>query len=155
FRDRVFAHLMTLPPRFFARARTGELMTRLDGDVAEVQRFVLDSALAAVGAAIMLTGSLAFMLVLSPRLTLIACALLPLEVLFLRAFRPLLMARMQALRERASDIAAFLVERITGLRLLQGLGAEARASADFSAHQDHYRADLLRAQMTSYAVGAG
>ncbi|MDA5192590.1 ABC transporter ATP-binding protein [Govanella unica] len=155
FRGRVFAHLLTLSPRYFAAARTGELMSRMDGDVAEVQRFALDSALAVVSAAIMLTGSLIFMLALDARLTLIAFALLPLEILFLRAFRPLLMTRSAALRGRAADLSAFLVERISGVRLLQGLGAERKAAADFAAHQDRYRTDLLKQQMTSYGVGAG
>lgn len=154
FRGRVFSHLLTLSPRFFGKARTGDIMSRLDGDVAEVQRFALDSMLAAINASIMFIGSILFMYWIDPRLTLIAFALLPLEVLFLRAVRPILMRRTEALRERASDLSSFLFERISNARLFQSFSAEDRARADFDQHQDRYREDLLRSQMTSYGVGA-
>src|SRR5690554_6157024 len=38
----LYAHLQTLSPRFYQRWRSGELLTRIDGDVAEIQRFALD-----------------------------------------------------------------------------------------------------------------
>ena len=37
-RLKVYAHLHALSPRFFAKARIGDLVSRLNGDVAEVQR---------------------------------------------------------------------------------------------------------------------
>src|SRR5262245_49118857 len=37
-RMKVYAHLHALSPRFYAKARIGDLVSRLNGDVAEVQR---------------------------------------------------------------------------------------------------------------------
>ena len=51
-REAVFAHLQRLSPAWHARARSGDLLARLDGDVAEVQRFAVDTGLAAVNAVI-------------------------------------------------------------------------------------------------------
>ena len=42
-RDALYRHLQSLSPTFFARRRIGDLMSRLDGDVAEIQRFSLDA----------------------------------------------------------------------------------------------------------------
>ena len=46
----VFRHLEHLPPTFYARRPTGDLLARLDGDVAEIQRFAVDGLLGAISA---------------------------------------------------------------------------------------------------------
>lgn len=46
-RHDLFAHLQRLSPSFWARRRTGDVMSRLDGDMAEIQRFAVDSLFAA------------------------------------------------------------------------------------------------------------
>src|SRR5262245_37111590 len=45
-RLKVYAHLHALSPRFYGRARLGDLVSRLNGDVAEVQRISADFFLA-------------------------------------------------------------------------------------------------------------
>ncbi len=154
-REKVYAHLLTLSPHFFARRKAGDLMTRLDGDVAEVQRFALDSLLALVNAVILLIGSLVFMLALSPSLTLVAFILLPAQAAFLRVMRPRLAARANALRQRAGEIASYLIERLGGVRLIQGLAREEPERRMLGARQDGYRRDLLAMQRMSYVTGAG
>ena len=155
FRERVYAHLLTLSPRFYARRKTGDIMVRLDGDIAELQRFVTDSGLAVVNGVIVLLGSLAFMLVLSPTLTAIAFVLLPLQVLYLRLMRPRVEAGTRALRTRAGEIASYLVERLRAMRLIQSAAAADRESAALASHNRRYRDDLIRLQLLSYFAGAG
>lgn len=155
FRERVYAHLLTLSPRFYARRKTGDIMVRLDGDIAELQRFVTDSGLAVVNGVIVLLGCLGFMLALSPTLTAIAFVLLPLQVLYLRLMRPRVEAGTRALRARAGDIASYLVERLRAMRLVQSAGAGRRESAALAAHNGRYRDDLIRLQLLSYFSGAG
>ena len=60
----------------------------------------------------MLAGALGFLVVLSPALSLLALALLPAEVLFLRGMRRSIEERTRAVRRRASAITAFLVETL-------------------------------------------
>jgi ATP-binding cassette, subfamily B, bacterial len=55
----LFRHLQCLPPTFYARWRSGDLLARLDGDVAEIQRFAVDALLAAISATVGLIGALA------------------------------------------------------------------------------------------------
>ena len=150
----LFRHLQRLPPTFYARWRGGDLLTRLDGDVAEIQRFAVDALLAAISASLGLLGALALMLALSWQLALIAFVLLPLELLFLRRMRPRIEATTRALRERGSDLAAFLIERLGAMKLTQSVAAEAREAAGLDTLQSHFRRDLLRQQMTGYLAGA-
>jgi ATP-binding cassette subfamily B protein len=150
----LFRHLQRLPPTFYARWRSGDLLARLDGDVAEIQRFAVDALLAAISAMLGLIGALALMITLSWQLALIAFVLLPLEILLLRRMRPRVEATTRALRERGSDLAAFLVERIAAMKFTQSVAAEAREAGELEALQGQFRRDLLRQQMTGYLTGA-
>jgi ATP-binding cassette, subfamily B, bacterial len=150
----LFRHMQRLPPTFYARWRSGDLLARLDGDVAEIQRFAVDALLAAISATVGLIGALALMLALSWQLALIAFVLLPLEFLFLRRMRPLVEATTRALRERGSDLAAFLVERVTAMKFTQSVAAEAREAGSLDDLQGHFRRDLVRQQMSGYLAGA-
>jgi ATP-binding cassette, subfamily B, bacterial len=149
----VFRHLEQLPPTFYARRPTGDLLARLDGDVAEIQRFAVDGLLGAVSATIGLVGTLVLMVLLSWQLSLIAFVLLPAELAFLRLMRPRIETAMRRLRERAGDLSSFLVERLGGIKLIQSVAAEEREAAALDRLQGQFRRDLLRQQMVSYVTG--
>jgi ATP-binding cassette subfamily B protein len=149
----VFRHLEHLPPTFYARSATGDLLARLDGDVAEIQRFAVDGLLGAISALIGLIGTLALMLLLSWQLSLIAFVLLPAEFAFLRLMRPRIEVATRRLRERAGELSSFLVERLGGIKLIQSVAAEEREAGALDSLQGRFRHDLLSQQMVSYVAG--
>jgi len=149
----VFRHLEHLPPSFYARHPTGDLLARLDGDVAEIQRFAVDGLLGAISAAIGLIGTLALMLLLSWQLSLIAFVLLPAEIAFLRLMRTRIELASRRLRERAGELSSFLVERLGGIKMVQSVGAEEREAGALGSLQGRFRRDLLSQQMVSYVAG--
>ena len=151
-RESVFRHLQRLSPAFYARTRAGDIMARLDGDVAEVQRFAVDSALALLNGVLVLCGALALMLSLSWQLSLIAFALLPLQVLLLRALRPRIEDMTRGLRAQASGISAFLYDRLSAMKLVQSARAEEREAQSLAGQQDDYFFSLRRLQMTNLAA---
>ncbi|KAK0340122.1 hypothetical protein LTR94_031805, partial [Friedmanniomyces endolithicus] len=61
-------HLQTLSPRFFAGFRLGDLMSRINSDVSDVQRVAADTLLSVLGNVLFLFGSIALMLWLNWRL---------------------------------------------------------------------------------------
>ena len=146
----VYGHLQQLSPGYFAKARTGDLMARIDGDIAEVQRFTVDSALALLNGIIGLVGALVLMITLSWKLSLLAFILLPLQVAFLRAMRPRIETMTRTLRERASDVSSFLIESLGAMKFIQSVGAEAREADQLDRLQDTYFNDLRRLQMTQF-----
>lgn len=153
-RGRVHAHLLTLSPRFYARWKTGDLMSRLDGDIGEILRFAVDAPLAALNAVIVLTGALTLMLLLEPRLTALALVLLPLQILFLRWIRPIVDRRTRALRERSADVSSFLVRSLTAVKVVQAFRAERAETRRLDALGGSYLDDLLRLQMVNFTAGA-
>lgn len=151
-RGHVFGRLLAQAPSWFARTRTGDLIARIDGDIAEVQRFSVDTLLGGFNACIALLGSLAFMLYLSPTLTVLAFVLLPLNLLFLGRMRPRVERLTRDVRERASDMTAFLVERLGAVGLIQASAAESRERDRLQSLQERFRQDSLRLQLVNHVT---
>ncbi len=153
-RESVYRHLQTLSPAFYARNRGGDILSRLDGDVAEIQRFAVDSLFAAVSAVLGLLGTLGFMLLLSWRLTLVLLALVPLHWLYLRYMRPRVQQQTRRLRERSSDVTSFLVETVPAMKFIQAVGAEPREADRLGVLNRLYLGDLLQLQLVEFATAA-
>lgn len=150
----LLAHLQTLSPRFFSQFRLGDLMSRINSDVSDVQRVAGDTLLAALSNLLFLLGTLGMMLWLDWRLCLIGVALVPLATLgFLRAQR-LLVGLTQRMREAGADIGSLLVDTITGMRLVVAMNAQRREQQRFAAANASFVRSMLRLQLTSFASGA-
>src|SRR5690606_41836727 len=104
--------LQQLSPRFFGRRRIGDLLSRLDGDIAEIQRFAIDALVSATSSIIGLIGAAILLALLSWQLALQVAVLVPLEHLRLRWMRRKVSDETRSLRERSSDMSSFLVEKI-------------------------------------------
>jgi ATP-binding cassette, subfamily B, bacterial len=152
-REGLFAHLQRLPPTFFSRRATGDILSRIDGDVAEVQRFTVDTVLAAINAVLVLAGTLAVMAALSPRLMAPAFVLLPLQVVVIRRLRPRMESLTRRLRERNGELSGFLVHGLQSMKLVQAMGAEAREAQRFADLNRCYLSDLRRAELFAAVAG--
>lgn len=150
----IYRHLATLSPAYFARNRTGDLLSRIDGDVAEIQRFAVDSLFSAVSSVIGLTGALVMLIVLSPKLSLLVLVLVPLELLWLRWMRRKVEQRTRAVRECSADLSSFLVETLPVIKFIQASGQAQREDARLGVLNDHYLRALLNLQVTEFFTQA-
>ncbi len=149
----VYRHLQRLSPRFFAKTPLGEIMSRLNNDVSEIQRVLSDAALSWVGNAAFLVGTVGMLLWLDWRLFLAAAALLPPAVLAMVRYRRRLEHRVQAMRERSAEIGAFLIETLRGAKLVAASNAQERESARFRRRNDAFVGALLKMQRLRYLAG--
>jgi ATP-binding cassette subfamily B protein len=154
-REAVYQHLQRLSPRWYAGRSHGDLMARIDGDVAEVQRFAIDPLLALTNGLIALVGSVALMIMLSGKLAMLAFALLPLQVIYLRKMRPAVERRTRVVRERTGDVTGFFLDRLQTMKLIQSSGAEAREADRLGRLNSTYLKDLLSQQVISFLATAG
>ncbi|MFO7553418.1 MAG: ABC transporter ATP-binding protein [Haliea sp.] len=153
-RESVYRHLQTLSPAFFSRNRSGDILARLDGDVAELQRFSVDSLFAAVSALLGLVGTIGFMLLLSWQLTMVLAVIAPLQWFYLRFMRPRVQDQTRQLRERSSDISAFLVETLPAMKFIQGMASEGREARRLGGLNARYLDRLLHLQLVEFATAA-
>ncbi|WP_194790655.1 ABC transporter ATP-binding protein [Pseudomonas sp. UFMG81] len=153
-RDDLYRHLQQLSPTFYGRRRTGDILSRLDGDVAEIQRFAVDSLFSAVSAVIGLVGALALMLLLSWQLSLLLALLVPLEVLWLRWMRRKVEREVRSLRERSADVSSFLVETLPAMKFIQASGQQRREAERLERLGQGYMGQLLKVQLTEFFTQA-
>jgi len=153
-RNDLYQHLQSLSPLFYGKHRIGDLMSRLDGDVAQIQRFAVDSLFSAVSSIFGLVGAAVMMLFLSWELSLLVLVLIPLEVLWLRWMRQKVEVRTRRLRERSADISSFLVETLPAMKFIQSVSQEPRERKRLEGLNDHYLSDLLKLQVTEFFTQA-
>lgn len=153
-RTDLYRHLQTLSPGFFAQRRLGDLLARMDGDVAEIQRFAVDSLFSAISAVIGLAGSLILLITLSWQLSLLVALLIPFEILWLRWMRRKVENQTRAMRERASDISSFLVETLPATKFIQATGREGYEQQRLGSFSDRYLTQLLSLQVTEFFTRA-
>ncbi|MBC3453977.1 ABC transporter ATP-binding protein/permease [Pseudomonas mosselii] len=153
-RDDLYRHLQRLSPTFYGRRRTGDILSRLDGDVAEIQRFAVDSLFSAVSALIGLVGAVALMLMLSWQLSLLLALLIPLEVLWLRWMRRKVEREVRSLRERSADVSSFLVETLPAMKFIQAAGQQQREAERLDRLGQGYMGQLLKVQVTEFFTQA-
>jgi ATP-binding cassette subfamily B protein len=146
----LYGHLQRLSPDFYGRWRTGDLMSRLDGDLAEIQRFAVDSLFAAVTNSLGLVGAVILMASLSWELSLCLLALVPFQVLYLSRMRRKVEAGVRQVRERSAELSSFLVETLPAMKFIQSAASEQREHDRLHGLGGRYLSDLLKLQVTEF-----
>lgn len=80
-RRALYTHMQQMSLRFFTQTRTGEIMSRLNNDVIGAQRAISDTAVSIVSNVVKVVATLAIMVAIDWRLTLLGMAVLPLFML--------------------------------------------------------------------------
>ena len=145
----VYAHLHALSPRFYGRSRLGDLVSRLNGDVAEVQRISGDFFLTTVTNVLFIAGSLVMMIMFSWKLFLVGIILIPFSVALFRFFQIRMNVLARELRERSADIGTLFVETLLGVRLVACFNSNRYELDRFQKRNDSFVSTLMRFQSTS------
>jgi ATP-binding cassette, subfamily B, bacterial len=148
-RMKVYGHLHLLSPRFYGRSRLGDLVSRLNGDVAEVQRISGDFFLTTVTNVLFIAGSLVMMILFSWKLFIVGVILIPFSVALFRVFQVRMNVLARELRERSADIGSLFVETLLGVRLVACFNSSRYELDRFQKRNDSFASSLLRFQSTA------
>jgi ATP-binding cassette subfamily B protein len=149
----LYAHLQRLSPRYYARTRLGDIVSRLNNDISEIQRVAAEAALAWVGNVLFLAGSVVMMLWLDWRLAFVALVPLPISLVALAYYRTMLEGRVAELRQRSSDIGSFLIETLQATTLVVASNAQQREQDRFRRLNSGFIDALMRMQRLTYFAG--
>jgi len=150
----LYRHLQACSPRFWTRNRLGDVVSRINNDAAEVQRITADTLLAVCSNIVFLVGAAGIMVWFSLPIFLCSVAALPPSIWALRRYQALLSEQARQVRERSADIGSFLIETLTGFRLIATSNTEAVEAARFRRHNAGFIDALLAMQRTSFLAGA-
>ena len=149
----MYRHLQRLSPRFYARTRLGDIMSRINNDIGEIQRIAAEMALAWIGNVLFLAGTIVMLAWLDLRLFLATVALMPIGVWTLARYRARLEASVAGLRQRSADIGSFLIETLQAMKLVVTSNAQERELTRFRERNAAFVAALMAMQWLTYLSG--
>ena len=133
FRRHLFGHLQTLAVSFFARRRTGELLSRLMNDVTVIQSLVTETPIDSAKQVITLVGGIALLLTMNWRLCLLILLLLPLVVLVAKLFGRRIKLLSTSIQDQTASLNTLVEEVISGIRIVKSFVQTKREEARFAA----------------------
>lgn len=154
-RRQLMAHLQTLDIAFFDKNPVGRLVTRVTTDVDVLNDLFASGLVTILGDIFMLSFVILTMFRLSPGMTLLMLAVMPLVVLVTIRFRRAASQSYRRIRVAIAKINAYLQEHIAGIAVLQLFNREERSKAEFEtinrAHMDAFK-DAITAYGWFYPV---
>lgn len=153
-RAALLRHLQTLSPRFYGSFRLGDLMSRLNSDVSDVQRVVADTLLSVLSNLLFLVGCIGMMLWMDWKLFLVSVVLIPACILTFLHYQRRLTLLTRDMRERGADLGSFLVDTVMGMRVVSSLRAGEHEVERFKLRNNAFIDAMLRMQVASFMTGA-
>ena len=133
--DRIFAHLQRLHFAFHDEVQTGQLMSRANTDLQQVQAFVVMIPITISNAATVLAAGV-IMFSINPLLALLALGPLPFVNVMARRFSKNLFPSVMAIQVESAELATVVEETVSGIRVVKGFGSERVQSTKLRAEAD-------------------
>ncbi len=143
-REKLFDHIERLPFAYFDRTKTGEILSRITGDLRQVGSTAHLMPEALVEIVLMLTGSFAVMFYLNVRLALWTLLPVPFILLFAAAFQRRIHAVWRGNRQVAATFAAHVENAVQGIREVKSFTCEDRERQAFRKVNDRFRLSFER-----------
>lgn len=170
-RSALFDHINRLSLQFHSRKRTGDLITRVTGDVKAINSVLTDSLLEVIYSVLFLSGMIALLLWLDWQLALLTMLAVPFLYLLLLRYMSQVRALSRAERRHEGALASVLHETLGAVRLTRVFNQEDEARKRFREESEgslesgfaatlagarfSWFMDVIRAVITASVLGFG
>ena len=154
-RQTLYRHLHRLGLSFFSEQRTGEITSRLTNDVSKVQTVATRDLASALRLALTLVGSLALMVALNWRLTLLILAVVPPVAFAVKYFGGAVRKLSRDIQKRLADTTAIAEEAIVGIRVVKAFAREPFETRRYGEAVEGLFGKSVRLSLLSSAFWAG
>jgi ATP-binding cassette subfamily B protein len=122
-RDRLFAHLQRLHFAYHDGQQTGQLMSRANNDLQQIQNAVVLVPLT-IANLTTVAAVLVILVLKDPMLTLLALGSLPAVNVLAKRFSTRLHPTMVGVQQESAELSAVVEETVAGIRVVKGFAAE-------------------------------
>ncbi len=143
-RNDLFRKLESQDSGFYQHFRTGDIMARLTNDLNAVRMLLGPALMYSANTVFFTVGALFFLLRISPLLTLVAWAPMPLASILVQYFGRLIHDRFERIQASFSEISAQAQENYTGARLVRAFAREESQIGLFETLNREYISRSLR-----------
>jgi ATP-binding cassette subfamily B multidrug efflux pump len=137
-RNDVFRHLTLLAPRYYQQNRIGEVMSRATNDMSAVRMVLGPGIMYTASTLATFTGTVALMIAISPRLTLLALVPLVLVSWLVRRYGRQVHDLYERVQEQLAEMNALVQENLAGARVVRAYAQEPHEEARFALANQEY-----------------
>jgi ATP-binding cassette, subfamily B, multidrug efflux pump len=147
-KQRIFQHLLTIEPGYFANNTSGDLINRATSDVDNIRRLVGFALLSFINIIFAYGFTLPVMLKINVRLTVLAIAVYPLMLLTVQLFSGKLRRYQEEIQVKLSDLSELIQEDMSGMALIRIYAQENQERAAFKVKNQQLLAANLKLAQT-------
>lgn len=151
-RNQLYRHVQYLSLSFHTRAKTGDLVVRLIGDVGMLQDVAVTALLPMLAKFLVVAGMIALMFTMHWQLGAVAVAVFPLFWLRTVSLGARIREVAQKQRRQEGQMAASVAESISAIRTVQALSLEESFAGAFSSESDRSASSDVKGKRLSAAL---
>lgn len=134
----LYRHITSLPLTWHNQNHTGDIIQRCTSDVDVIRSFLSDHITTLIRMVVSIMLSIAFMLSISWKLTLMVCFFIPVMILFSYFFHVRIESSFQKVDEMEGHLSAVAQENLTGVRVVRAFGRENYERKRFEDSNEQY-----------------
>jgi ATP-binding cassette subfamily B protein len=147
-RNDLFRQLEKQDSGYYQRYRTGDIMARLTNDLSAVRQLLGPAIMYSANTVLFSVGALYFLIRISPWLTLVALAPMPIVSILVQYFGARIHERFERIQASFSEITAHAQENFSGARLIRAFAREKSQIESFEkANREYIRRALRLVQL--------
>ena len=146
-RMQIYNKVLALPMGFFSKERKGDIITRMSGDVSEIESSIAQSLDMLIKNPILIIIYIGTLIVISWQLTIFTLIVAPLIVWVMGTIGRKLKAKSLVVQSRWSDTMSQLEETLGGLRIIKAFLAEGKMEQKFEKSSNELRQATNRVNM--------
>lgn len=150
-REKMFEKLLTLPTRFYDDHATGNLISKLTFDVAQVTAAATNVVTVVVRDTIIIIGLLGWLLYLNWKLTLLSLVMLPIIAIIIKTLNARLRNASRDSQRAMGDITQVIEESITAHKVVKLFGGQQYESSRFNEQANWVRRHTMKQAMAAAA----
>jgi len=123
-RQAVYAHLITLPMSFFVQKRVGDLNSRMSADISQIQDTLTTTIAEFLRQFILVIGGIILLIVISPKLTLMMLAIVPIVAVAAVIFGRFIRKTSRQVQEKIAESNTIIEETLQGITNVKAFANE-------------------------------
>lgn len=135
-RQKLYGHLQKLSFGYYDKAQTGQIMSRMTGDVDAIKNFISFGFINLILGMLTFGGTIVVMMLMSWKVTLISLVTVPLLILSLRQFNRKVGPAWSDIREQMGRLTTVLQENIAGIRVVKAFAQERLEKSKFGTRNE-------------------
>src|SRR5437867_8719671 len=144
-RNQLFDHLQRLSLDWHGKQKKGDLVQRVTGNIADIEKLVTDGLVDLLAGVLTLIGIAVIMYVISPQYTLLSLAIAPVLSMIVLGYTRGIKAAAKKATKAAGQVASVATEDIGAITLLKAFTLEKREAHRFKRYVGKHRLAGLRA----------